>query len=192
MAAFSSVNSISNLWGVLTLFLIPIGGGIPAGVILAKSKGVQWPVTAILYLISDIILACIFEPLMLLIIQMGKRSPKVSKFSEAFKLAMKKTTAHYGTNLGPLALITVSFGVDPMTGRTVAKAAGHGFISGWILAITGDMFYFAVIMISTLWLNHILGDGTATTFIILALMIVVPIGVRRFRDRKQRNPARSV
>jgi len=43
------------------LFLIPVGGGIPAGVLLARDKGLAWPVTAGLYLISDILLALAFE-----------------------------------------------------------------------------------------------------------------------------------
>jgi len=168
----------------MTLFLIPIGGGIPAGVLLARSRGIQWPVTMILYLISDVILACLFEPVMLLVIKVGKRSPKVAQFSEAFKKMVKQTTSHYGNRLGPLSLITVSFGVDPMTGRAAAAAAGHGFLIGWMLAITGDMIYFSVLMISTLWLNSILGDGTWTTVIILVLMVVVPILVRRLREAK--------
>ena len=39
---------LSSAGEVLTLFLIPIGGGIPAGVILAKSRGIEWPVTTLL------------------------------------------------------------------------------------------------------------------------------------------------
>lgn len=176
----------SKAWGVLSLFLIPIGGGIPAGVLLARSRSIQWPVTMVLYLISDIILACLFEPLMLLVIKLAKRSPKVAQFREALKRSMDKTTAHYGNRLGPLALITISFGVDPMTGRAAAAAAGHGFITGWVLAILGDMLYFAVLMVSTLWLNNVLGDGTWTTIIILALMIIVPMLVRRVREARNR------
>ncbi len=184
-----STNLFSNAWGVLSLFLIPIGGGIPAGVLLAKSRSIAWPTTTALYFISDVILACVFEPLMLLVIKVGKRSPKVARFSDAFGKAMKKTTAHYGTELGPLALITIAFGADPMTGRAAAKAAGHGFITGWMMAIAGDMLYFALIMSSTLWLNNILGDGTWTTIIIVVLMIIVPVLIRRFRESRRTETA---
>jgi hypothetical protein len=31
---------------VLMLFLLPVGGGIPAGVLLARAKGFAWPLTA--------------------------------------------------------------------------------------------------------------------------------------------------
>jgi len=37
---------------VLMLFLIPVGGGIPARVLLAERTGLAWPVTAVLYFIS--------------------------------------------------------------------------------------------------------------------------------------------
>ena len=52
---------------VLMLFLIPVGGGIPAGVLIARDKGLVWPVTAGLYLFSDILLARAFEPILRLL-----------------------------------------------------------------------------------------------------------------------------
>jgi uncharacterized membrane protein len=173
----------SNSWEVLALYLIPIGGGIPAGVLLAKSRGLHWVVSAVLYFISDIILAFVFEPLMLLVIRLGKNSKKMGLIREAYKQSIRKTTGTYGHVLSPLSLIVISFGVDPMTGRSVAKAAGHGFVTGWLIAITGDMFYFLLLMSSTLWLNNILGNGTWTTLIILALMIGLPPTLRRVRER---------
>jgi hypothetical protein len=42
---------------VLMLFLIPVGGRITAGVLLAQTKGLAWPVTAGFYLVSDMMLA---------------------------------------------------------------------------------------------------------------------------------------
>lgn len=185
MIGYSEImSSFSLAWDVLALFLIPIGGGIPAGVILGHSRSMPWFTIMVLYLVSDIILALAFEPIMHLVVIVAKRSPFVARVREAFRESTKKTTAHFGTRLGPLSLILISFGVDPMTGRAATKAAGHGFLTGWLLAITGDMLYFTVIMISTLWLNHILGDGTWATLIILALMLGVPFLVRRIRERR--------
>jgi hypothetical protein len=184
-APITTVSSVSSAWEVLMLFLIPIGGGIPAGVLLAKSRSIEWPAMSVLYFISDVILACLFEPIMLLVIAASRRFPAFARWTEAFKKAIKKTTPQYGSGLGPFSLIMVAFGVDPMTGRAAAVASGHGFVTGWVLAITGDMLYFMVIMASTLWLNGILGDGTATTVIIMVVMMVVPVLVRRFRERKK-------
>jgi hypothetical protein len=176
---------LNNDWSaygqVLRLFLIPIGGGIPGGVLLARDLGLLWPTMVVLYFVSDVILACVFEPILELILWLGKDSQGFQKFRVALKEALKKTTAHYGTRLGPLALITIAFGCDPMTGRAVTRMVGHGFILGWLLAIAGDMLYFGLLMVSTLWLDGILGDGTQTTLIILALMFFGPLLYRKLR-----------
>ena len=103
---------------------------------------------------------------------------------------VKRTTEHYGTAGGPLALIMVAFGVDPMTGRAAAAAAGHGFVSGWSIAITGDMMYFALLMVSTLWLNDVLGDERLTIGAMLVVMLVVPGIIRRWHARRSGSTVR--
>lgn len=179
----SPINSFSSMWEVFLLFAIPIGGGIPAGVVLAQQRGLTWPVMTVLYFISDVALAFVFEPMIFLIIAGARRFEFLKRFKEAYKKSLKKSS-DFGVPTGPFALIMVSFGVDPMTGRSAARAAGHGFVSGWALAITGDMFFFWLLMASTLWLQGILGDGTLTTIIITVAMMVIPTIVRRIRTRK--------
>ena len=174
---------LASLWKVLLFFLIPIGGGIPAGVVLAQKSGFSWQLMELLYLISDIILACSFEPLLHLFVLLSKRSAGLTRFREEFSKSMKKTISHYGVNPGPFNLVMITFGTDPMTGRTVAMAAGHGFITGWALTICGDMLFFTVLMASTLWLNNILGDGTLTAMIIMGAMLVFPPLVRWVKSR---------
>lgn len=173
----------SHAWEILVLFLVPIGGGIPAGVVIAQKYGVTWPATAFLYLISDIILACAFEPLMLLFIKKSKTVPSVAKV----KTELAKTTTHlisnYVVHPGPFNLVMLTFGTDPMTGRALAKMYGRGFLAGWTLVIIGDMLFFAVIMASTIWLNSILGDGTWTAIIITVLIVVVPGLIRKWREK---------
>ena len=174
----------SNAWEVFLLFAIPIGGGIPAGVLLAKTRGLGWLAMTILYFISDVALACVFEPLMLLFIRAGKKYHLLGKVNASMKKAMDQTVSRYGVNPGPFTLVMIAFGVDPMTGRATARAAGHNFFSGWTIAILGDMLFFGIVMISTIWLNNILGDGTWTAIIIMVAMMVVPALIRKFRERK--------
>lgn len=171
-----------SAWAVFLLFTIPIGGGIPAGVLLGRARGLPWPVFEVLYFFSDVVLACAFEPVMILAIRRAKRSPRMSRVADAFRQVMQRTTAPYGSAAGPLALILIAFGVDPMTGRAATKAAGHGFLTGWALSITGDMMYFSVIMVSTLWLNRWL-SATKTMVVILLAMLIVPGLIRRLRER---------
>ena len=185
--------SLANAWDILLLFIIPIGGGIPSGVLLARNRSIAWPVTAVLYLISDLILACVFEPILLATLAAGKKSPRLGRMGEAFKKAIQKTTHRPEKSGGVFSLILIAFGVDPMTGRAATLAAGHGFVTGWALSILGDMLYFAILMASTLWLDGILGDGTRTTLIILAGMTLIPWAIRKAREKRRRqniNPPR--
>lgn len=165
---------------VLILFLIPIGGGIPAGVLFARAHGIPWAATSALYLVSDIMLAAAFEPLMLLVIAAGRRVPFLARLAWAFKTATLQLTARY-RGAGPFALIMIAFGADPMTGRAAAAAAGHGFVSGWAIAIAGDMLYFWVVMASTLKLSAYLGDSNMAMWLILGAMLLFPLAVRAFK-----------
>ena len=56
---------------VFMLFLLPLGGGIPAGVLLAQTKGLAWPITAGLYFASDVMLALALEPVLRLLVLLG-------------------------------------------------------------------------------------------------------------------------
>ncbi|HXE98527.1 MAG TPA: hypothetical protein VN642_19145, partial [Dongiaceae bacterium] len=142
---FGSLQSTSDMLSVLKLFVIPVGGGIPAGVLLAQAKGLAWSITTGLYLVSDIVLALAFEPILRLLAALCGKVPFLARFSAALKAVTARSVAHFsGTGAGPLSLVMIAFGVDPMTGRATALAAGHGFLAGWAFAIVGDMLYFAV------------------------------------------------
>jgi hypothetical protein len=170
------------MFSVLMLFLIPVGGGIPAGVLLARTKGLAWPVTAGLYLVSDVVLALAFEPVLQLLAWSAGKVPFLARFSAGMKAAMARSAARFsGTGAGPIALVMISFGADPMTGRASALAAGHGFVMGWVFAIAGDMLYYAVIAVTTLGLNKYVRDPDTTMWIVLGAMIVVPLFVRSVR-----------
>lgn len=171
---------------VLLLFLIPVGGGIPAGVLLAQSNGIPWPVTAGLYCVSDVILALALEPILWLFVFMGSKSERVARFCAAFRHALISSIPKVH-GAGPFALILIAFGVDPMTGRTAALAAGHGFVVGWSLAIAGDMLYYGIIAMATLNLGAAIGDPETTVMVILVLMMLVPALIRRIRVRFSRS-----
>jgi hypothetical protein len=179
------------MFSVLMLFLIPVGGGIPAGVLLARTNGLSWTVTAGLYLVSDVMLALAFEPVLQLLAWLGGKVPFLARFSARMKAAMAKSAAYFsGIGAGPLTLVMISFGADPMTGRASALAAGHGFLMGWAFAIAGDMLYYAVIAVTTLRLNRYFRDPDTTMWIVLGAMIVFPMIVRLFRAPQgmQRRP----
>jgi hypothetical protein len=184
-------SSLSDFLDVLALFVIPIGGGIPAGVLLAQAKGINFITTSIVYLVSDILLACVFDPLMGWIVRRVKRSPKQELILTTLKHSLQRMIPRLGVSVGPLSLIFIAFGTDPMTGRVVTALHGHGFFTGWAISIAGDLIYFSLIMASTLWLNGILGDGTLTTAIILVAMFGIPTLYRRFKEWKARSSLKT-
>jgi hypothetical protein len=184
--------AVTILVSVLKLFVIPVGGGIPAGVMLAQAKGVTWPITTLLYLVSDVLLAIVFEPVLILIAMLCVKVSFLTRVGALVKEATARSVSHFsGTGAGPLSLVMIAFGVDPMTGRASALAAGHGFVAGWAIAIAGDMLYFAVIAITTLRLNSFIHNPNTTMLIVLAAMFLVPMLIRGIRSRgqlPQRNP----
>ncbi len=135
--SFPSLPQTAALLSVFKLFLLPAGGGIPAGVLRARAAGVAWPVTTLLYLLSDMVLAIAFEPLLRLVALLCGKFSCLARAGALMKAATARSVSHFGgPGAGPVALIMIAFGVDPMTGRASALAAGHGFIAGWAVAIT--------------------------------------------------------
>ena len=144
-----------------------------------------WPVTAALYLVSDIVLAVAFEPILRLVALVCGKVPLLARVGAHMKAVTARSVSHFGgTGAGPLALILIAFGVDPMTGRASALAAGHGFVAGWAFAIAGDMLYFAVIALTTLRLNAYIRDPNTTMLVVLGAMFIVPMLIRRLRSRR--------
>ena len=95
---------------------------------------------------------------------------------------MRRAAALYGApDAGPLLLIGIAFGVDPMTGRAAAAAAGHGFLAGWAFAIAGDMLYYAVIAAATLRLSAWLGNPEQAIGLVLGAMFLLPLLIGKLK-----------
>jgi hypothetical protein len=169
----------SGALGAFLMFLLPVGGGIPAGVLMARDGGVFPLVTALLYLVSDVIFAFLIEPFLILARRLGQRVGLIGRLGRRLAQLTNATGLRGGGARGPLGLILVSFTVDPITGRVAAAAAGHGFVPGWMLAIAGDMLYFGLLMASTLWLSSVIGDERLTLGVVLLGMWLVPMLLRR-------------
>src|SRR5262249_7781855 len=150
--------------------------------------GVAPAFMAVLYLVSDIVLAVAFEPFVRVVAWLGRYLPPVAWLVGAMRGLAARSGATAGGAKGPIGLILVSFGINPMTGRAAAAAAGHGFIPGWSLAIAGDMIYFLVLMASTLWLEGVLRGQRLPIGGRLVLMLVLPTIVRRLSRRVEERP----
>jgi len=176
--------------GAFLLFMFPIGGGIPFGVIMARDAGVTPLVTFALYAISDVFGAIMTEPYVMFFRWLGRRVSWVGRIGERITRATGAAGFTEPGKRGPLGIALVSFTVSMTTGRAAAVAAGHGPVMGWALAILGDLGYFLVLMASTLWLSSILGDERITVGVVLVGMWVVPMLIRKWRERNAPKPRR--
>lgn len=173
----------AGAWGVLLLFLVPVGGGIPAGVLMARDRGLDPISTAFLYLVSDVILAFVFEPVLRFVMLVGRWVPILGRAARRIAEVMRRVGSQDSWGTSPFGLVMVSF-IEPMTGRSAAAVVGHGFVSGWAIAITGDMLFFAVIMITTLVMNRAIEDERTTALVMLVVVLGLPPLVRRLRRRR--------
>src|SRR5216683_2914154 len=171
----------TGIWGVFLIFVMPTVVGIPLGVIMARDAGLSPLLTAGLYFASDLVLPITAEPMLALVRWVGKRVAFMDRLGARLARLTETTGLKEGGVRGPLGLILVSFTVNPLAGRAAAAAAGHGFFSGWALAIIGDMIYFGLIMVSTLWISSIFGNDRLAIGIVLIVAFLAPILLRRLR-----------
>jgi hypothetical protein len=169
-------------WGVLLLFCIPGGMGIPPGVLLGNHGGLGPLVMSILYFVSDIVLACVFEPLLVILAALARRLPFLSRAGTAVLAATTRFTPA-GSASAPLGIALTAFGAGLPFGRALAAVAGFGLVTSWLFTIAGDMAYFGLGMASTLWFDNLLGDPRMAAFAGLAVMFVVPAMIRRWQVR---------
>jgi hypothetical protein len=170
-------------WGAFLLFLAPVGGGIPVGVLVADRGGVPAWGIASLYLLSDIVLAFALEPIVAFILRLGRRVESIGRIGRAIQRLSSGAGLKQDGTKSALGLIFLSFAISPTTGRAASAAVGHGFVRGWSLAIVGDMGYFMLLMASTLWLSSKLGDDRLTVLIAFIAAWILPLSLQRLRKR---------
>ena len=169
-------------WGVLLLFCIPGGMGIPPGVLLGSHGGLGPVVLSVLYFASDAVLACIFEPLLAILALLASRLPFLRRAGESLMTVIRRTIPA-GSTSAPVGIGLTAFGAGLPFGRAVAAGAGFGLVSSWLFTIAGDMAYFGIGMASTLWFDNLLGDPRSAALAGIVVMLVVPAVIRRWHAR---------
>jgi hypothetical protein len=167
-------------FGVLLLFCVPGGLGIPSGVLLARDDGIGAAATTVLYFLSDVLLALAIEPVLIALARARSHVPAIDRAGRATMLAIARVMPP-GSLMGPVGVVLTAFGAGLPFGRVLASGAGYGLVAGWLLTIAGDMLYFGLGMASTLWLGGVLGDQRMAALAALAVMLVVSLVVRRVR-----------
>jgi len=172
-------------WGVLLLFCIPGGMGIPPGVLLGSHGGLGPLVMSVLYFVSDVMLASVFEPMLLIVAALARRLPFVRRVARWIFAAITRTMPT-GSVSAPIGIALTAFGAGLPFGRALGATAGFGLIASWLFTIAGDMAYFGLGMTSTLWFDDLVGDSRTAALAGLAIMFVVPSLVHRWQARAAR------
>jgi hypothetical protein len=166
--------------GVLLLFCIPGGVGIPSGVLLGHHDGFGPALTTSLYFLSDVLLACVFEPLLAWLAAASRRAPRLARARAGVRVAIERTMPP-GSFAGPLGVVLMGFGMGLPFGRALGAAAGYALVTSWLLTIAGDMTFYVIGMASTLWFEGILGDPRQAALAGIVVLLVVSALVRRWR-----------
>jgi hypothetical protein len=168
---------MKELLDVFLLYIIPFGGGIPAGTLLANSRGYTWPEMTLIYFFSNLILIPIIEP----VIHRVRRADFFNRIPSQFKTDFLSRMEKVGLRPDLFSLVVFAFGADVLSARVATLIAGHGFWSGWLITNVGNMIFFVFMMASTLWFNNLLGDGTIAAVIVMLLFIGVPALYRHLK-----------
>ncbi len=171
--------------GAFLLFLLPIGSGIPGGVLMAHASGIPPVVTTLLYFLSDIVLAFTAEPLIVGGRWLGRHVRGFARLGSLLERVIGGAGLKDRGVRGPVGLIGLAFIVSPTTARVAAAAAGHGMIPGWALAIAGDMSYFLLLLVMTLVLSSVVDDARLTIGIVFGVMFLLPLLWRRKKQQAQ-------
>jgi hypothetical protein len=172
----------TGAFGVFLIFATQIGAGIPFGVLMGTKAGLSPVYMAGLYLLSDVLLAVVTEPLLMALRWLSPRVAFIGALGNRLSKLSGAAGLSQGRVKGPMGLVLFSFVFAPAPARAASEAAGHGVLSGWTLAIIGDMLYFGVIMGSTLAVISIFGDSNRLVIApIIVIAWLLPMALQRLR-----------
>jgi len=171
---------------VFALFWMPVGPGIPAGVLLAQHLRVAPVVTFGLYALSDLLAMIILHPLYSLLRAQGRRNATVRKIGQrVLRVAMigtRRPTAEEvrAGRLGPalFRIATVGFGVDIYTAGALATGLPIPRLPGWAAALAGDLVWFALLLGSSVAAAQVF-DERGVMVVVLVVTVLGPWLARR-------------
>ena len=167
--------------GVLLLFCLPMGVGVPPGVLLAQHDGLDVASTTALYVLSDVLMATVlFEPMLRLLVLASRRVPALERFGRTLLVATTRLLPA-DSIAGPTGVVLTGFGGGLPFGRALGAGMGYGLATSWLLTMAGDLLYFTLGMASTLWFQGLFGDPRTAVLAALAVMLIVPLALRRLR-----------
>lgn len=171
---------------VFALFWMPVGPGIPAGVLLAHHLRMAPALTFALYTLSDVLAMLILNPVYSLLRAQGRRNAAVRKIGQRLlAVAMIGTPRPSADEVraGKLApalfrIATVGFGIDIYTAGALATGLPIPRLPGWAAALAGDLVWFALLLGSSVAAAQVF-DERGVMVVVLAVTLLGPPLARR-------------
>jgi hypothetical protein len=163
----------SGGWGAFLLFLLPVGPGATAGILVGKNADLSAAVILALYIAADFLRALYFEPLLRLVRRFG------SRYAWSRALADQIAEVAARIQLGPGlvgqvgSLILLSLGGGFTIGVIALASSRVSHVLGWLAVILGDVSWFGFKLAAALGLASVLPDDR---LVFVAVVLVAMLG----------------
>jgi hypothetical protein len=178
----------TGAWGAFVLFMLPIGPGTTAGILVGKNGGLDAIGILAVYLASDIVTALYLEPVLRFLIRIAARFAWARAIGAQLAQVAERTQIGSGRLGQALGLGILSLGGGLPAGALALPTTQLQRSVAWASIITGDMLYFGFILAAALGLASVLPDDRLVFVAILVLVMVVGPLTRRLSTTKSNHP----
>jgi hypothetical protein len=179
MAGLVATLTTSGPLAVFVIFLLPWGPGAIAGIILARHDGLSSALIIALYVLSDVVTACILEPLVQLLRNRGQRSRLGRRIFDAMSQVGGVTQVTSGRLGVPLGLFTFTFATDFFTASFVSTGLRLSRLIAWLCIIAGDVLWFLILFLAALGFAAFLSDDRLLFVVTMVIGLALPQIMRR-------------
>ncbi len=164
---------------VFLLFLSPIGPGAIAGIVLARSQGMPAALTIGLYVLSDVVMAVVLNPLLVRFRGWAGRSRFGQRYLQTLNQVASMTQVVAGRYGEPLGVYTCTFATDFYTAALISTGLSLHRLIAWIAIIAGDVTWFLIVFFATASVAAFLTDNRIVFVVSLVLGFGLPWLIRR-------------
>jgi len=169
----------SGAWGVFWLFMVPIGPGKAAGILLGKNAGLDFLALLGLYLAKDLVTALYLDPLLRALPRLSARYEWARSLGKQIGALATRTHLGSGRLAQMFSLVLVSVGAGFITGGAALSSARLPRPLGWLALLTGDLLWFSCLLAAALGLTSIVPDDRMVFVAVVLLALLARPLTRR-------------
>jgi hypothetical protein len=177
--------------GAFLIFMVPIGPGKPAGILLGREAGLGPLEILGLYAAKDVLTGLYLEPLLRLIARHGSRFAWARSAGEQITAIATRTHLGSGRLAQAISVGLVALGAGFMTGAAALPCARLPRPLGWLSVILGDLTWFSVMLAAAIGLTSIIPDNRMVFVALLLMALLSRPLTRRLTDPSAASPKAS-